>query len=79
MIWVWAVCFIAIGVFGMFYTTRITLAGEQFRFRYGHNGGMASPGYEDSDHNANAIRVVRRYDAGNRAWRWLRISPDSAP
>jgi hypothetical protein len=75
----WAVWFVSIGVLGLLYTMRISLSGENFRYRYGINGGMASPGHEASAHNRDARRVVARYDADNRAWRWMKLSADSLP
>jgi hypothetical protein len=59
------------GVAALAYTSRISLAGENFRARWGVNGGMAHPGHEASGHNQRAVEVIQRFDKGNPAWRTL--------
>ncbi len=52
------------GLGALAYTTRISLAGDRFPSLYGTAGGMATPGYEASnpDYNALAIGILERYD-----------------
>jgi hypothetical protein len=64
-------CFTVGGLLSLGWTTRVSLAGEHFRQVWGTNGGLASPGFEDSDHNRNAMIVLRRLDPHHAAWRRL--------
>ena len=59
------------GIVALAYTSRISFAGENFRARWGRNGGMAHPGHEASGHNQRAVEVIRRFDKENPAWRTL--------
>jgi hypothetical protein len=64
-------CFTIGGLLSLGWTTRVSLAGERFRQVWGTNGGLASPGFEESDHNRDAITVLRRLDPHHPAWRRL--------
>ena len=64
-------CFALGGLLSLGWTTRVSLSGNRFRQVWGTNGGLASPGFEDSDHNRNAVTVLRRLDARHPAWRRL--------
>jgi hypothetical protein len=67
--------FIATGAAALAFTTRISLAGENFRSRYGTNGGMAARDHKDSVHDAYARMIIGRFDAGNPAWLSLGAPP----
>jgi hypothetical protein len=59
------------GLVALAWTSRISLAGENFRSRWGVNGGFAHPGHEASGHNQRAVEVARRFDGDNPAWRTI--------
>lgn len=59
------------GAAALAHTTSVTFAGDNFRWRWGANGGFAHPGHEGSNHNERALEIVRRLDSGNPAWNWL--------
>jgi Na+/H+-dicarboxylate symporter len=63
--------FILTGAAALAFITRASLAGENFRRVYGSNGGLAAPGHQDSLHEARVRVIIRRFDAGNPAWRTL--------
>ena len=72
-----AIWFVATGTVALGYVSWVSLSGADFRFRWGTNGGFAAEGEEQNNHNRNAGALVRRLDAGNRAWTWLDSVPDA--
>ncbi|HVF39492.1 MAG TPA: hypothetical protein VM939_06280 [Gemmatimonadaceae bacterium] len=56
--------FIVTGLAALAYTSRITLSGDNFANVYGRAGGLSHPdslGRIDTLHNANAMRLMKRY------------------
>jgi hypothetical protein len=66
----YAAWFAVTGIVALAYTTRISLSGENFRRRYGTNGGMATASLQTlsplqiKSYNAQADSILDRYGAG---------------
>jgi hypothetical protein len=63
------IAFTGFGALGL--TTLRSFAGENFRHRFGSNGGFSDPWRPNALHDKYAEMIIRRYDSGRAAWRWL--------
>jgi hypothetical protein len=53
------------GLGALAYSTRISFAGDRFSSWYGRAGGLASPRYQETNHNDRALVILQRYDPGS--------------
>jgi hypothetical protein len=75
----WAFLYIGFGAAALAYTTRISWSGENFRSRYGFNGGLAAVGHHDPIHDSYARMIIKRFDSANPAWRTLQAEAKTNP